>query len=178
MCSDVVVQLLSHVLFFVTPWTAACQASLSFTISQILLKFMSIELVMLSNHFILCCSLLLLPSILSSIRIFSSELALCVRWPKYWCFSICSSNGYSGLISFRIDWFDVLVVHRTLTSLLQHHNSKTSILWHSAFFMVHFSHPYMTNRRAMCRGPAPVDPGNSKRGWRRLRSRNNCLIKY
>ena len=126
------------------PWTAACQASLSFTISQILLKFMSIELVMLSNHFILCCSLLLLPSILSSIRIFSSELALCVRWPKYWSFSISSSNEYSGLIAFRIEWFDLLAVQRTLKSLLQHPSSKISILQCPAFFMTQPLYPYMT----------------------------------
>ena len=96
-----------------------------------------------------CCSLLLFPSIFPSTRIFSNELAVCVRWPKYWSFSICPWNGYSGLISFRIDWFDLLVVHRTLNSFLQHHNSNTLILWHSAFFMVYLSHPNMTNRKAM-----------------------------
>ena len=105
--SRVVVQSLSHALLFVTPWTAACQASLSFTIPRSLLKFISIELVMPSNHLILCCPLLLLPSILHSIRVFSNELALCIRWPKYWrfSFSICPSNEYSGLISFSIDWY-------------------------------------------------------------------------
>ena len=121
---------------FATPWTAARQASLSFTISQSLLKLMSIELVIPSNHLILCCSLLLLPSIFPSNRVFSSESALHIRWPKYWSFSISPSNKYSGLISFRMDWFDLLAVQGTLKSLLQHHNSKASILQHSAFFMV------------------------------------------
>ena len=109
-----------------TPWAVACQASLSLTISQSLPKFMSIELVMPSNHFILCCPLLLLPSVFPSIRVFSNESVLCIRWPKYWSFSfsIGPSNEYSGLISFRIDWFDLLVVQGTLRSLLQHHSSK------------------------------------------------------
>ena len=117
----VVVQLLSRVWFFVTPWPAAHQASLSFTVSQSLLKFMSIESVMPPNHLILCHPLLLLPSIFPSIRVFSSDLALCIRWPKYWSFSfsIKPSIEYSGLISFRIDWFDLLAVQRTLRSLLQ-----------------------------------------------------------
>ena len=130
---------------FVTPWTAAHQASQSFTISRSLLKLMFIESVMLSNHLILCHPLLL-PSILPSIRVFSRELALCIRWPKYWSFnfSISSLDEYSGLISFRIDRFDLLAVQPTLKSLLQHHNSKASILWCSAFFMVQFSHPYIT----------------------------------
>ena len=119
-----------------TPWTVASQAFLSFTISCSLLKLMSIESVMQSNHLILSCPLLLLPSIFHSIRIFSSELALCIRWPKYWSFSISLSNEYSGLISFRTDWFDLLAVQGTLKSLVQHHSSKASILWHSAFFMV------------------------------------------
>ena len=120
-----VFQLLSSVQLFVTPWTAACQASLSFTISWNLLKLMSIKLVMPSNHLILCRPLLL-PSILPSIKVFSNELALCIRWPKYWSFSfsISPSNEYSGLISFRIDWFDFLVVQGTLKSLLQHHSLK------------------------------------------------------
>ena len=118
----------------VTPWTAACRASLSFTISPNLLKLMSIELVMPSNLLILCCPLLLLPPIFPSIRIFSNELALGIRWPKYWCFSTSPSNEYSGLISFRIDWFDLLAIQGTLKSLLQHHSSKASILWCSAFF--------------------------------------------
>ena len=119
---------LSRVCLFVIPWTAACQASLSFTISQRLLKLMSIESVMPSNHLILCCPLLLLPSIFTSIRVFSSGLAFCMRWPKYWSFSfsISLSNEYSGLISCRIDWFDLLAVQGTLKSLLQHHSSKTS----------------------------------------------------
>ena len=105
---------------------------------------MSIELVMPSNHLILCCPLLLLPSIFHSIRVFSSESALCIRWPKYWSFSISSSSGYSGLISFRIDWFDLLAVQGALKSLLQNHSSKASILWYSAFLMVQLSHPYVT----------------------------------
>ena len=134
----VVVQSLSRVQLFVTPWIAAYQASLSFTNSQSLLKLMSIELVMASNHLILCHPLLLLPSVFPSIRVFSHESALHIRWPKYWSFSfsISPSNEYSVLISFRMDWLDLLAVHGTLKSLLQHHSSKTSILWHSAFFMV------------------------------------------
>ena len=126
----VVVQSLSHVLLFVTPWTAACQAFLSFTISWSLLKLTSIELVMQSNHLILCHPLLLLPSIFPSTRVFSNESALHIRWPKFWSFnfSISPSNKYSGLISFRIDWFDLLAVQGTLKSLLQHHSSKASIL--------------------------------------------------
>ena len=125
----VVVQSLSHGWLFVTPWSAAFQASLSFTISQSLLKLTSIESVMPSNHLILCYPLLLLPSILSSIRVFSNESALHVRWPKYWSFSfsISPSNEYSGLISFRIEWFDLLAVQGTLKNLLQHHNLKVSI---------------------------------------------------
>ena len=117
----------------------ACQASLSFTISWSLLKFMFIESVMLSSHLILYYPLLLLPSIFPSIRVFSSELALCIRWPKYWSFSISPSNEYSGLISFRVDWFDLLAVHGTLKSLAQH-NFKASILQGSAFFMIQLSH--------------------------------------
>ena len=129
-----------------TPWTAAHQASLSFTNSQSLLKLTSTESVMPSDHLILCYPLLLLPSILPSIRVFSNESVLCIRWPKYWSFSfsINPSNEYSGLISFRIDWFDLLAVQGTLKSLLQHHSSKASILWCSAFFTVQLSHPYMT----------------------------------
>ena len=124
-----------------TPWTAAGQASPSLTVSQSLPKFMSIALVMPSNHFIPCHPLLLLPSIFPSIRVFSSEKALCIRWPKYWSvsFSISPSNEYSGLISFKINWFDLLAVQETLKSLLQHHSSKVSILWHSAFFTVQLS---------------------------------------
>ena len=130
-----VVQSLNHVRLFTTPWTAACQAPLSSTISQSLLKFMSIELVVLSNHLILC-HCLLLPSIFPSIRVFPSEWALHIRWPKYWSFSISPSNEYSGLISFRIGWFDLLAVEGTLKSLLQYHTGEASILWHLAFLMV------------------------------------------
>ena len=126
-----------------TQWTAAYQASLSITNSWSLLKLKSIELVMPSNHLILCCPLLPPPSIFPSIRGFSSESVLCIRWPKYWSFtySISPCNEYSGLISFRMDWFDVLAVQGTLKSLLQHHSSKASILW---CFVVQLSHPYMT----------------------------------
>ena len=125
------VQLLSHARLFATPWTAAYQASLSITNSQSLLKLMSIKSVMPSNHLILCHPLLLLPSIFPSIRVFSNESVLHIRWPKYWSFSfsINPSSEYSGLISFRIDWFDLLAVQGTLKSLLQHHSSKASILW-------------------------------------------------
>ena len=145
------VQSLSHVQLFATPWTAAPQASLSFTVSQSLLKLMSIESVMSSNQPILCRPLLLLPSIFTSIRVFSSESALRIRWPKYWSFSlsISPSNEYSGLVSFRIDYFDLLAVQRTLRSLLQHHSSKASILRRSAFFMVQLSHPYMTTGKTI-----------------------------
>ena len=139
-------QWLSCVWLFVTPWTAACQASLSFTSSWSLLRFMSLELVTLCNHLILGCPLLLLPSVFPSIRVFSNESALCIRWPKYWSFSfsISPSNEYLGFISFRIDWFDLLAVQGTLKSLLQHHNLKASVLWHSAFFVAQLSHPYIT----------------------------------
>ena len=126
------------------PMDCSTPASLSFTISRSLLKLMSIESVMPSNHLILCHPLLLLPSIFPSVRVFSNESVLPIRWPKYWSFSfsISSSNEYSGLISFRIDWFDLLAVQGTLKSLLQHHSSKASILWHSVFFMVQLSQPY------------------------------------
>ena len=136
--------------FLIRASRAAPQASLSFTISRNLLKLMTIESVMPSNHLILCCPLLLLPSIFPSIRVFSDESALCIRGPKYWSFSfsISPSNEYSGLISFRIDWFDLLAVQGTLKSLLQHHSSKASFLHLSAFFMVQFSHPYMTTGKA------------------------------
>ena len=129
-------QSLSCVRLFATPWTAARQASQSITNSQSLLKFMSIELVMPSDHLILCCPLLLPPSIFPSIRVLSNESVLCIRWPKYCSFSFSSSpsNEYSGLISFRMDWLDHLAVQETLKSLLQHHSSKASILWYSAFF--------------------------------------------
>ena len=124
-----------------TPWTAACQAPLSSTVSQSLLRFTSIELVMLSNHLILCHPLLLLLSIFPSIRVLSNESVLCITWPKYWHFSFSNSrsNEYSGLISFRIDKFELLEVQGTLRSLLQHHNSKASNLWHAAVFMVQLS---------------------------------------
>ena len=140
-----IVQQFNCVQLFATPWTAAHQASLSFTITQSLLKLMSIESVMPSNHLILCRPLLLLPSIFHSIRVFSNESALCIRWLKYWSFtfSISPSNGYSGLISFKTDWSDLLLVQGTLKSLLQHHSSKASIQL-SAFLMVQLSHPYMT----------------------------------
>ena len=131
---------------FATPWTTARQASLSITNSWSLLKLMSIESVMPSNHLILCHLLLLLPSIFPSIRAFSNELALLIRWPNYWSFSfsISPSNEHSGLISFRMDWLDLLAVQGTLKSLLQHHSSRASILRHSAFFMVQLSYPCMT----------------------------------
>ena len=143
------VQLLSHVQLFVTLWTAARQASLSINNSWSLLKLMSIESVMPSNHLILCHSLLLLPSIFPSIRVFSNGSVLCIRWPKYWSFSpsvniISPSNEYSELISFRIDWFDLLAVQGTPKSLLQHNSSKASILWCSAFFIVQLSYLHMT----------------------------------
>jgi len=133
------------------PWTATCQASLYFTISQSLLKLMSIKLMMSSNHLILCRPLLFLPSIFPSIRVFSSESAHHFRWPKYrsFSFSISPFNEYSGLISFRMEWFDLLAVQGTLKSLLQHHSSKASILPHSAFFMVQFSHPYLTTGKTI-----------------------------
>ena len=145
------VHLLICVRLFGTPWTAARQASLSITISQRLLKLMSSKLVMPFSHPILCRSLLLLPSIFPSISIFSNESALHIRWPKYWSFgySISPSNEYSGLISFRVNWFDLLAFQGTLRSLLHHHSSKASILWHSAFFMVQLSHPYMTTGKAI-----------------------------
>ena len=145
------VQSLSHVQLFVTPWTAARQASLCITNSRSLLKLMSIQSVMPSNHLIICCSLFLLPSVLPNIRVFSSESVLCIRWPKYWSFSfsISPSNEYSGLISFRIDWFNLLAVQGTLKSLLQHHSSKASILRCLAFFMVQLSHPYMTTGKTI-----------------------------
>ena len=132
------VQSLSSAQLFVTPWTATHQASLSIPSSWSLLKLMSINSVMPSNHLILCRSLLLLPSIFPSIRVFSSESVLCIRWPKYQSFScsISASNEYSRLMSFRIDWLDLLVIQRTLKSLLQHRSSKKSILWYSAFFTV------------------------------------------
>ena len=150
-----VVQSLSCSQLFVTRWNAACQGSLSFTISWSLVKLMSFELVMLSNHLILCCLLLLLPSIFPSIKVFSNELALCITWPKYQSFSISPSNEYSWLISYRIDWFDILASlislqvwspQVILKSLLHHQNLKVSIPQCSAFFLVHLSHLYLKNR--------------------------------
>ena len=136
---------------FEIPWAAACQASLSITNSQSLLKLMSIKLVMPSNHLILCRLFLLLPSIFPSIRVFSNESVLHIRWLKYWSFSfsISPSNVYSGLISFRMDWFDLLVVQGTLKNLLQHHSSKASVLRRSAFFIVQLSHLYMTTGKTI-----------------------------
>ena len=149
-CKRGSVQSLSRVRLFATPRTTARQASLSITNSQSLPKLMSIESVIPSNHLILC-HLLLLPLIFPSIRVFSSESVLSIRWPKYWSFSfsISPSNEYSGLISFRIDWLDLLAVQGTLKSLLQHHTSKASILQCSAFFIVQLSHPYMTTGKAI-----------------------------
>ena len=132
-----------------TPWTPACQASLSFTISWSLLKLMSLELMMPSNHLILGCPLLFLPSIFPSIKVFSNESIICNRWPKDWSFSISPSNEYSGLISFMIDWLDLLVIQGTLQSLLQYHSSKASIIQHSAFLVVQLSHPYMTTGKTI-----------------------------
>ena len=145
------VQSLSCVKLFATPWIRAHQASLSITNSQSLLKLMSIESVMPSSPLILCCPLLLLPPIPPSIRVFSNESALCIRWPKYWSFSfsISPSNKHPGLISFRMDWLDLLAVQGTLKSLLQHHSSKASIFQCSAFFTVQLSHPYMTTGKTM-----------------------------
>ena len=134
-----------------TPWTAAPQASLSITNSHSLLKLMSIVSVMPSNHLILCCTPLLPPSIFPSIKVFSNESALRLRWPKYWSFSfsITPSNEYSGLISFRMDWLDLLAIQGTLKSLLQHNSSKALVLWGSAFFIVQLSHPYMTTGKTI-----------------------------
>ena len=145
------VQSLSHVWLFMTPWTAARQASLSITNSQSLFRLMSIESVMPSNHLILCHPLLLLPSIFPSIWVFSNESALHIRWPKYWSFSfsIHPSNEHSELISFRMDWLDLLAVQGTHKSLLQHHSSKAPILWCSVFFIVQLSHQYMTTGKTI-----------------------------
>ena len=137
--------------YFAAPWTAAHQASLSIANSQSLLKLTSIESVMPSNHLILCRSLLLPPSIFPSIRVFSNESVLHIKWPKFWNFSfkISPSNEYSGLFSFRIDWLDLLAVQGTLKSLLQHHSSKASILWRSSFFIVQLFYPYMTTGKTI-----------------------------
>ena len=145
------VQSLRRIQLFVTPWTTAHQVSLSITNSWSLLKLVSIELVTPSNYLILCHPPLLPPSIFPSIRVFSNESALRIRWPKYWSFSfsISSSNEHPGLISFRMDWFDLLAVQGTPNSLLQHHSSKASILWHSVLFIVQLSHPYMTTGKTI-----------------------------
>ena len=134
-----------------TPWTAACQASLSITHSWSLFKLMSIESVMPSNHLLLCRPIFLPPSVFPSIRVFSNESVLRIRWPKYWSFSfsISTSTDYSGLISFRKDWFDLLAVQETLRSLLQHHSSKASVLRCSGFFIAQLSHPYMTTGKTI-----------------------------
>ena len=145
------IQFSSSVMSFVIPCTAACQTSLSITNSRSMLKLMSIESVVPSNHLILCCPLLLLPSIFPRIRVFSNETVFRIKWPKHWIlsFSISPSNEYSGLISFQIDWFGILAVQGTLKSLLQYHSSKASILWCSAFFIVQLSHPHMTTEKAI-----------------------------
>ena len=146
-----VAQSLSRVRFFVTLWIAARQASLSITNSRSPHRLMCIELVMPSSHLILCRLLLLLPSIFPSIRVYSNESALHMRWPKYWSFSlsISPSNEHPGLVSFRMDWLNLLAVQGTLKSLLHHHSSKASILWCSAFFTVQLSHPYMTTGKTI-----------------------------
>ena len=146
--NEIVVESLSHVQLFATPWTAACQASLSITSSESLLKLISIKLVMPSNHLILCHPLFL-PSIFPSIRVFSSESVLHVRWPKYWSFSSSPSRDCSELISFMINWFDLLSVQGTLKSPLQHHSLKVSVIPCSALFMVQLSHPYVTTRKTI-----------------------------
>ena len=150
-CSVLLFLSVSCVWLFATLWTAAHQASLSFTISWSLLKLVSIESVVPSNHLIICHPLFFLPSIFPSIRVFSNESALCIRWPKYYSFSfsISPSNEYSGLISFRMVWLDLLAVYRTLKSLLQNHSLKASIFHFSVFFMVHLSHPYMPTGKAI-----------------------------
>ena len=149
-----------HGWLFVTLWTAARQASLSITNSRSSPKSMSIELIMPSNHLILCHPLLLLPSIPPSIRVFSNESTLRMRWPRYWsfCFNISPSIEHPGLISFRMDWLDLLVVQETLNSLLQHHSSKASVLRHSAFFTVQLSHPYMTTGKTIALTRLPLLP--------------------
>ena len=173
MCIFVDVQLLTQL--FAAPWTAACQASLSLTISQSLPKFMCTESVMLSNHLILCCPLLLLPSIFPSIRIFSNQLALHIRWPKYWSFSfsISPSNEYSGLISFRVDWLDLLMVQGTLKSLLQHRSSSTES---PATGPLEFR--LSCPRTGFCEIPAALsDPGKlwvSGSAWQCLQFREQC----
>ena len=156
------VQSHSHVQLFATSWTAACQASLSITNSQSLLRFMSVKSVIPSIHLIFCHPLLLLPSVFPSIRVFSMESVLCIKWPKYWCFSfsISPSIECSGLISLRIDWLDLLAVQGTLKSLLQHNSSKASILWCSAFFMGQLSHSYMTIGKTIALLDGPLSQRN------------------
>ena len=148
---DAVVQLLSHGPHFATPWTATSQVSLSSTTSQNVLHLLSSESILASNHLVLCCPLLLLPLVFSSIRVFPNESALHIKWLKYWSFSfsINPSNECSGLTSFRIDWFDLLAVQGTLKSLLQRHSSKASILWLSSFYILQLSHPYMTTGKTI-----------------------------
>ena len=143
------IQLLSRVWLFVTPLTAACQASLSITNFRSLFRLMFIEPVMPSNHLILCPPLLVSPSVFPSIRVFSDDSVLHIRWPKYWSFSVSPYNEYSGLSSFRMDWLDLLAVQGTLKSLLQHHNSKASVPQRSGFFIVQLSHPYMTTGKSI-----------------------------
>ena len=157
-CFSQSAQSLSYVQLFATLWTAACQASLSITNSWSLPISMSIDSVMPSNHLILCHPLLLLPSIFPSIRVFSNESAPCIRWPKYWSFSfnISPSNKHPGLISYRMDWLDLLAVQGTLKSLLQHHSSKASILLCSAFFTVQLSHPYLTSGKIIALTDGPL----------------------
>ena len=171
------VQSLSRVQLFVTPWTAAHQASLSITSSWSLLKLMSIESVMPSSHLILCRPLLLLPSIFPSIRVFSNESALHIRWPKDWHFSynISSPSEYSGLISFRMDWLDLLAVQGTLKSLLQHHSSKASILRHSTFFIVQLSHPYMTAGKTIALTTSSPAPSSSHTSAGLIQCNSNTL---
>ena len=149
MCGFSFSSVVQFVRLSVTPWTAACQASLTISDSWSLLTLMFIKSMMSPNHLILCRPLLLLPSIFHSIMVFSNESVFCIRWPKYWSFSfsISPSNEYSGLVSFMMDWLDPLALQGTLKSLLQHHSSKASILWCSAFFMVQLSHPYMTTEK-------------------------------
>ena len=147
----VFVESLSYAQLFVIPWTVAHQAILSFTVSQSLLKLMSVKSVKPSSHHVLCRALLLLPSVFPSIRVFSNESVLHIKWPKFWSFSfsISPSNEYSGLVSFRMEWLDLLAVQETLKSPLQHYSSKASILWCSAFFIVQLSHPYTTNGKTI-----------------------------
>ena len=157
------VQSFSHVRLLEMPWTAAWQASLSITNTWSSPKLVSIMSLMPSNHLILCHPLLLQPSIFPSIRVFSNESVLCIRWPKYWSFrfNITPSNEYSGLISFRMDWLDLLAVQGTFKSLLQHHSSKASVLWYSVFFIVQLSHPYMPFRKTIALRPnGPFWQGN------------------